>query len=189
MRLIALLLAIVGALLAFGYPVWIGASAGTEIARYALSPDAGVPGGPQISLGPGDAPVSASLLIATPSVALRPARGEAVATFDISVEEGAQNLARGALRFTFSYPDDRAMAPVETHLEQIGVVFSPPEASSYRVRVVRTDDGSMPLRSVTLIMKRNHRPLDRRIAPAGFILLVVGVVGFAVLSRRRRGTS
>ena len=113
MRLIALMIAIAGALLAFGYPAWIDLGSGAEIGRYAISTrPGGAPGGPTLTLSPADAPVGLFLTLSVPDVAPKPAQGAATATYEVGLSRGGNEIDRAEAGFRFTYPaNDKALRP------------------------------------------------------------------------------
>ena len=186
MRLIALLVAIAGALMAFGYPAWIDLGSGAEIGRYAMSTRPGAaPSGPTLTLAPADAPVGIFLTLTVPDVSPKPAAGDATATYELVLSRGQTDIERVQAGFRFTYPaNDKALRPSQPRQKKLVLLVEPPEEGAYRVAVSRTDSGTVTLESAVLSVNRKAIVPDERIAPAGFLLLVIGGVGFVVLRRR-----
>ena len=185
MRLIALLIAIAGALMAFGYPVWIDIGAGAEIGRYSVAVRSAEPAGPTLTLSPADAPVGFFLTASVPDISAIPVEGPATAAFDLRIDHGGSEIVRDEARFRFTYPaNDKALRPSQPRQKQLVLLLDPPEAGVYRVTVARSDDNKLELRSAVLSVNRKAIVPDERIAPAGFLLLVLGGVAFVVLGRR-----
>jgi hypothetical protein len=188
MRLIALLIAIAGALMAFGYPAWIDLGSGAEIGRYSVSVRPGAtPSGPTLALSPADAPVGIFLTVSAPDVSPKPAEGGATATFELVLSRGEAEIERAEAGFRFTYPaNDQALRPAQPRQKQLVLLVDPPEPGTYRISVARSDDDAFTLESAVLSVNRKAIVPDERIAPAGFLLLVLGGVGFVVLRRGRR---
>jgi len=187
MRLIAVVAVVLGILLAFGYPAWVDLRPSGEIAHYSLQPTPGAATGPTLDLKNSDAPLAIILEIESiRSSDEMPASLDPNANFSLVLYQDEAELQAQSLQFVFVNPSDRkALDPGQTRQRKPFLVLDPVPAGRFRIEVRRTDDGALPLASATLIIHRNYQPADDRIAPAGFVLLVVGGIGF-VLARRRK---
>ncbi|TDH38896.1 hypothetical protein E2A64_07325 [Pseudohoeflea suaedae] len=186
MRLIALLVAIAGALMAFGYTAWIDLGSGAEIGRYSVATIPAAPSGPTLTLSAADAPVGIYLTAAVPNIAERPAEGPSTAVYALTVTSGAEVVERRDVSFRFTYPaNDRALKPSRPRQTQLALLVDPMDGGPYRISVARRGNG-VKLASVVLSVRRKAVVPDERIAPAGFLLLVIGGVAFTLMGRRRK---
>lgn len=186
MRLIAFVAVVLGILLAFGYPAWVDLRPSGEITRYSLQPTPGAATGPTLTFDGRDAPLAILLEVETIRSTDLPAALDPNADFSFVLFQDGEELQAQSLEFQFVNPSDRkALSPGQTRQSKPFLVLDPVPAGRYRVEVRRTDNGALPLGSATLIVQRNYEPADDRIAPAGFVLLVLGGIGF-VLARRRK---
>ncbi|MAY60974.1 MAG: hypothetical protein CML29_02080 [Rhizobiales bacterium] len=185
MRLIALLVALLGALLAFGYSAWIDLRSGVEIGRYALETRFAEPAGPTLTLSPADAPVGLYLSAVRSEQAI--ARGGGAAVFEVSVLHGGSEIERKQVRFEFgdSPGDGRTLSTAQALRMRLVLLLKPSEQGSYRVLVARGDDEGPELSSAVLSVRRKAIVPDDRVAPAGFLLLVIGGVAFVLFRRRK----
>lgn len=186
MRLIALLIAFLGALLAFGYSAWIDLRSGAEIGRYALATRPAEPAGPTLSLSPADAPVGLYLSAARSGGDER-GEGDETAVFEVSVSHGGSEIERRQIRFEFAATsgDGRTLSAAQARRIRLVLLLNPPEEGAYRIAVARSDGEGAELQSAVLSVRRQAIVPDERVAPAGFLLLVIGAVAFVLFRRRK----
>lgn len=187
MRLIMVLVMIAGGLMAFGYPAWVDVFSGEEIGSFSLATRATAPGGPTVYLDPTDAPVGIAIGVAVPDIAERPASGDPEVVYSWSIARDGVEVAADSARFTYVYSSkDQAGRPAQPVQEMTVLRIDPVEKGDYDFTIARTDNGVMPVAEAKLVLRRNVSVSDERIAPIGYLLLVVGTVGVVVLGRRRK---
>ena len=186
MRLIALLVAIAGALMAFGYTAWVDLGSGAEIGRYSVATVPAAPSGPTLTLSGADAPVGIYLTASVPDIAEKPAEGPATAMYEFVVRRGGEVLEQKDVSFRFTYPaNDKALKPSQPRQKQLVLLIDPVDSGPYGITVARKGEG-VRLESAVLSVRRKAVVPDERIAPAGFLLLVIGGVAFIVMRRRKK---
>lgn len=186
MRLIMLLAMIAGGLLAFGYPAWIDVFSGEEIGTFSLPTRTAAPTGPTVYLDSSDAPVSVAVSVALADIAPRPAEAEPEVAYAYRVSRSGAKVAEGVARFGYTYPGkDQAERPAQPAQQQVVARIDPVEKGDYDFQLARADAGVMPVKAASLELRRNAAAADDRIAPAGYLLLVLGTVGFVIFGRRR----
>lgn len=187
MRLIMVLVMIAGGLMAFGYPAWVDVFSGEEIGSFSLATRATAPGGPTVYLDPADAPVGVAISVALPAIAERPASGEPEVAYSWSVARAGVKVAEDTTRFTYVYSSkEQAERPAQPVQEKTVLRIDPVEKGDYDFAIARNDNGLMQVAEAKLVLRRNVAVSDERIAPVGYLLLVVGTVGAVVLGRRRK---
>jgi|GEM_PF-2423547 hypothetical protein len=187
MRLIMLLVMIAGGLLAFGYPAWVDVFSGEEIGAFSLATRDATATGPTVYLDPTDAPVVVAVSVTLSDFAPRPAAGEPEVLYSYSIRRAGARVADGVARFLYAYSSrDQAERPAQPRQEKTVLRIDPVEKGDYDFALARVDTGAMPVREARLVLRRNAAITDERIAPVGYLLLVVGTVGFVLSGRRRK---
>ena len=185
LRFFFLLLILAGAALGIGYPWAASNVAGYEIGTWrAFDRDAGfIP--VETNIAPSEAPVSITVDLRA-SRALDRNAGEPVLFMEATGEDGAPVISAA---LDFADAETRTINPQsgETAYREVAARLAFVDRDRYRF-VLRPADGiAEKLVSVDLTLNAGAFDLDPRAIPAGFIMIAVGVVGFAAsLFRRRR---
>ncbi|MEX0955627.1 MAG: hypothetical protein WDZ83_10490 [Rhizobiaceae bacterium] len=185
LRFFFLLLILAGAAVGIGYPWAASNVAGYEIGTWRVfERDAGF-SPVEANITPSEAPVSITVDLRATG-ALDRAAGEPILFMEATGEDGTPVVSAA---LDFAEAEARTINPQsgETAYREVAANLAIVDRDRYRF-VFRPADGiAAKLVSVDLILNAGALNLDPRAIPAGFILIAVGVVGFAAsLFRRRR---
>lgn len=185
LRFFFLLLILAGAALGIGYPWAASNVAGYEIGtwrafeRYADFMPV------EVNIAPSEATVSITVdLRATGALDRR--AGEPILFMEATSEDGAPVISAA---LDFADAEARTINPQsgETAYRAGAATLAFVDRDRYRFELRPAEGIAAKLDSVDLILNAGAFDLDPRAIPAGFIMIAVGVVGFAAsLFRRRR---
>lgn len=186
MRLTAFVAMLLGVLLAFAYPAWVDLRPSGEISRYSLSPTPGIVAGPTLDLASGDAPLAILLEAEVIGATDMPTTLVPNADFSLNLLRDGRPQQTETLRIEFAdLSGTKPISQARARQNKPFLVLDPVPAGRFAFEVRRIDEGALPLGRVTLTIHRNYAAPDDRVAPAGFLLLAIGGIGF-VLARRRK---
>ncbi|MFZ1682347.1 MAG: hypothetical protein WAT70_15105 [Rhizobiaceae bacterium] len=182
MRIVFLLIALAGVALGIVYPAVIEGVTGSEIGRFPVFAKGSGFKALTVDLDRLDAPVRVNVEAITDAIQVMPS---AAAHLTLTVAAAGRTVLAERVLFTSRIsPKD---VPQEQTLAATAGVIDPVDTGSYLFVTALGDVDSLPLRSVDIILRRNATPVDERAQPVGYMLIVLGVIGFAVsLTRRRR---
>ncbi len=183
MRILFFLVALAGLLLGIVYPAAIDYFSGELIANLPVYDRARGFSPVTVPLNVNDAPVRV-MLSATTLDTFTPPNASAHLTVTATVG-GRTVLATPVL---FVAEQARESGSNSQRLSATVGLIDPVDTGDYRFDVGFGDAGSLPFRSVELVLRRHALVADERAQPIGYMLLAVGVVGF-VLSLTRGGGS
>lgn len=182
MRIVFLLIALAGVALGIVYPAVIESVTGSQIGRFPVFAKGSGFRELTVDLDRLDAPVRVNVEAVTDAIQVIPS---AAAHLTLTVEAGGRTVLAERVLFTSQIsPKD---VPQEQTLATTAGLIDPVDTGSYLFVTALGDVDSLPLKSVELILRRNATPVDERAQPVGYMLIVLGVIGFAIsLTRGRR---
>ena len=184
MRILFLLILIGGLALGIAYPWAVQNASGREIGAYSAYERGRGFQPVDVELSPSDAPVRV-LVDMTSIGSLVVPDSATVLTLTASVD-GRTVLAD---TLTFIREDTRNDSPQSgavVHRDEAGVI-DPVEAGPYTFVVGPGDAEGIEMRKVEVVLRGGVMEADRRAAPIGYVLMVVGFVGFVLSLRGRAG--
>lgn len=182
MRFFFLVILLAGLALGIGYPLAVQNVSGYEIGTFRLFDEQGFRPA-DVSLAPSEAPVRVRVALEV-SQRIVPAADKPI--FELSVQSGERLVLERTVTF-------EGVDPTATSPQGAGFVYEDDVAS---LDPVDGDDryvftlapaigvAVIPTR-VDLILNAGAFDLDPRAVPIGYVLIVVGVVGFVAMFRRR----
>lgn len=183
MRFFFLVVLLAGLALGIGYPLAVRHVPGYEIGVFPLF-DAGGYRPADVSLAPADAPVRVRLVM---QVAERLVPSADRAVFRMSVTTGGQPVFEQSVTFAGLEPQAGAEADADAVYEDDLATIDPVNGDDrYVFTLEPTAGGGVSPSRVDLILNAGAFDLDPRAVPVGYVLIVVGVVGFVAMARRRR---
>jgi hypothetical protein len=186
LRLLFLLLALCGAGLAFAYPAVIGSGEEVSIERLRLHDTAEGFQPRQAALHADQAPAYLSLVVAA-SVPPQAAPDATIVTLSVTADDGtarSESFPLSAARIT----EDSPQTPYKFYVYDAGALPVIKDGTF----VFTAGTGSLDaagLVSVDLDLTRRPPGVDERAKPLGFVLLVLGGIGFVNSFRRRPAAS
>lgn len=181
MRTLFFLVFLAGCILAFGYPAAIEALSSRVIAAQALYSDGGSFQPVEIELAAEQAPLRIDVEIQ--------ARGTQFPEYggvDLQVSRNGRSELESAL-------DIRAFEIVSEGVEGSGAVLRTTagvlqslSSGTYRFEASGRDYNTAGISQIGIILRANALQEDKRIAPMGYVLTAIGLVGFLMAVRRHR---
>lgn len=188
MRVFFFLLTLAGLAGAFAYPAYVDFFSGEEIGTFRVIERDGPGMAPNVYLDPDDAPVG--VILRLENLDQPGLRGDAVqeTVLALEISRGEVVVRKADVTFLhhFTNPDAADAGPRPARQEKLAFRIDPVSKGDHAFSIGRTPREDVPLQSVDLVLRRKLLVADERVAPAGFILLVLGVVGLIVIRRRKR---
>ncbi|MEX0408436.1 hypothetical protein ABGN05_22500 [Aquibium sp. LZ166] len=183
MRFFFLIILLAGLALGVGYPWAVRNVSGYEIGIFPVFGQGSGFTPAEVALAPSEAPVSVAVEMQT-STPFTTEEGTAVLTIT-AITDGRTVLVAPV---SFENAASKSASP------QGGIVYRADVATidpvdgdeNYVFTVERADVEELPLVRVSLILNAGAFDLDARAVPIGYILILVGLVGFVAMFRRRR---
>lgn len=183
MRFFFLIILLAGLALGVGYPWAVRNVSGYEIGTFPVFGQAGgfVPA--EVALAPSEAPVSVTVEMQTSAPFTT---GEGVEVLRIIATTDDRTVLTTPV--SFEDAESRSASPQGGMVYRADVATIDPVDGdeNYVFTVEQGDIEDLPLERVVLILNAGAFELDPRAVPIGYILILVGVVGFGAMFRRRR---
>lgn len=184
LRILFFMLILAGAGLGVGYP-WAAATvSGYEIGTWRVFDRERGYATAEANIAPAEAPVSITVDIRTEG-ALARTQGGAILVVDVTGENGEPVLSAA---MDFADAEGRAVNPQtgETVYSDIAGRLAIVDRNRYRFAFKPGDNSTQKLISANLTLNAGAFDLDPRAIPVGYILMAVGVIGFAASFFRKR---
>lgn len=181
MRILFFLILLAGVALGIVYPAAIDYFSGDMVARLAVYERAAGFRPVSIPLAMSDAPVRVMLDVVTTDVFAPP---NASAHLTVTASVGGRTVMAKPVLLVSQSP--RESGSNEQRFGAVAGTLENVDDGDYRFEVGFGDAGTLPLRTIHLILRRNAFIADDRAQPIGYVLMAIGFVGF-VLSLARGG--
>lgn len=183
LRIFFLLLALAGAALGIAYPLAASNVAGHEIGVWRVFDGKSGFQPAEAMLAPADAPVAIAVDLRTDGPLAR-REGRPVMTMEVTGDD--ETVA--SIPLDFAEAQERTINPQSGETAYRAAVdrFMIVDHDRYRFTFAAGEVGTEKLMSADLILNAGVYDLDPRAIPAGFVMLAIGIIGFAGSFFRRR---
>lgn len=183
MRFFFLIVLLAGFSLGIGYPLAVNNVSGYEIGTFPLFDDDGYRPA-TVSIAPSEAPVRVKVAL---QVADRLAPSKDVPLFRMTVTAGELPVFEQTVTFAGSEPKPAPQGRDLVYVEDVATIDPVDGEDAYVFSIAPTvGGGDLSPTRVDLILNAGAFDLDPRAVPIGYMLIVVGFVGFVAMVRRRR---
>ena len=180
LRVLFLLMLLSGILLGIALPKAVQHVPGYEIGRWQVyGPEAGFSPA-EVMLSPPDAPIFITVVLRT-GAPLRSGAARAVMVLTMT-SAGDDTLIERELSFPGAAARESPQSDVFVHRETLS--YEEPLDGAYVFDFAPGDDMEPSILSAELLLNAGAYDLDPRMEPAGYLLLVLGAVGFLMTLRR-----
>jgi hypothetical protein len=182
MRIFFFLVFLIGLAAGIGYPWIMENVSGRDVGSWQVYDDVEGYQPVDVPLKSADAPLAVEVEMVTEG---QPDLSGDGAVLTLVADAGGRTVLAQPLTFKTARPRDiNPQMQEKAYRESAGVIGELDEAT-YRFIVGPGDAEGVVVKSVALILRTEILPADGRIQPAGFVLAVIGFVGFVLAWRRR----
>lgn len=183
MRILFLIVLIAGLLLGIVYPWAVSNGSGYEFGRFPVYDRESGFRSVTVRLSPEEAPIR--VLVDMTSIGAMTLSGETT-VLTLTAATGGRTVLNSTLTFAHQEPrNDSPQAGGLIYRDVAGLIMEP-ENADYVFTLGLGGRDDIEIRSVELELRASAIEYDPRVVPVGYMLMVIGVVGFVLAFRRRR---